>query len=209
MQMEDYNTITEYLLALKPKSIFDAGFGDLKWLSWAQKHHIEFEGVEIDPALVKKGHEKFPELKGRLHEGDMTEEVLSQFKDKSCEVVLLVEVIEHIKTPELALKVLKECTRIAKERVIITTPNCGDEDMLRQHGLVYLHYTHVATDGMKFTRDKSHRHWVRFTKENLTELLTKEFVNFKVIEKRPIQILKPVCYDKLWAEIIIGENTND
>lgn len=205
IEMEKYDKVTEYLLTLKPKNIFDAGFGDLKWLSWSQKHHIEFEGVEIDPTLVKKGHEKYPQFKDKLHEGDLTTDILKQFQDKSYDIVLLVEVIEHIKTPDLVLKILKECVRIAKDRVVITTPNCGDEKILREHGLAYLHYTHVATDDMKFTRDKSHRHWIKFTKQNLTELIARGgFQNFKVIEKRPIQILKPVCYDKLWVEIIAG-----
>jgi len=209
--IENFESITEYLLQLQPKivSVFDAGFGDCKWLIWAEKHNIQFEGIEIDPKLVQVGREKFPKYTALLHEGDMTQGVLEQFPSKSADVVLLVEVIEHIKTPEDALKVVRECARIAKDRVIITTPNCGDEDMLRQHGLIYLHYTHTATEGMKFTRDKSHRHWIKFTKKTLTELLTREFVDFKVVEKRPIQILKPVCYDKLWAEIIIEGSPND
>lgn len=211
VQIADFDTITQYLLKLKPKvkTVFDAGFGDLKWLEWCNKHGIGFEGIEIDPKLVQKGREKYPEHADDLHEGDMTEGALEQFEDNSADVVLVVEVIEHIRHPDLVIKLLKECCRIAKKKVIITTPNCGDEKLLRQHGLTYLHFTHVATEGMKFTVDRAHRHWIRFTKENLTELLSNGgFTHFTVMEKRPIQILKVLCYDKLWAEIDVEEETN-
>ena len=209
VRIEDFDTITEYLLNNKPESIFDAGFGDLKWLEWCNKHNIAFEGVEIDPELVSKGREKYPEHCDFLHEGDLTEGALNEFPDNSADIVLSVEVVEHIKTPELCLRMLRECVRIAKKRVIITTPNCGDEDLLRKHGLTYLHYTHVATEGMKFTIDRAHRHWIRFTKENLSELLAQDFTHFRVMEKRPIQILKVLCYDKLWAEINVEEENNE
>jgi SAM-dependent methyltransferase len=206
-QMENFDTVTEYLLSFQPKiqKIFDAGFGDCKWIAWTRKHNIGFEGIEIDPKLVQKGREEYPEHAEDLYEGDMTDGALKQFADKSADVVLVIEVIEHIRHPDLVRDLLKECCRIAKKKVIITTPNCGDEHLLRKHGLTYLHYTHVATEGMKFTVDRAHRHWIRFTKENLTELLSKNFTNFKVMEKRPIQILKVLCYDKLWAEINVEE----
>jgi len=205
--IEDFDSITEYILQIQPKitSVFDAGFGDCKWLEWCNKHNISFEGMEIDPKLVQKGRERFPEHAEFLHEGDMAEGGLAHIPDDHVDAVLLIEVIEHIKAPEDVNKILKECVRIARQRVIITTPNCGDEQLLRKHGLTYLHYTHVATDGMKFTVDRAHRHWIRFTKDNLGELLSKEFVYFKVLERRPIQILKVACYDKLWAEIDVKE----
>lgn len=206
-QFEDFDKITEFLLQTKPRinSIFDAGFGDLKWLEWCNKHNIAFEGIEVDPKLVQKGREKYPQHTDYLHEGDLTEGALEQFAEDSCDVVLLVEVIEHIKTPEHVLKLLKECARIAKRAVVITTPNCGDDELLKKHGLTYIHYRHVAPEGMKWTVDRAHRHWIRFTKDNLSELLAKGFTYFKVVEKRPIQILKVLCYDKLWALIDTAE----
>lgn len=208
--IEDFESITEYILQIQPKveSIFDAGFGDLKWLQWCMKHNITFEGIEIDPQLVQKGHEAYPQYAQFLHVGNMADDALKAFPDNYVDVVLMIEVIEHIKTPEHVLKILKECTRIAKQKVIITTPNCSDDDLLRKNGLIYIHYTHTASDNMKFTIDKAHRHWIRFTKNNLGEMLSKEFTHFKVVEKRPIQILKVLCYDKLWAEIDAKEEKN-
>jgi len=209
-QIHEFESITDYMLQIQPKitSIFDAGFGDCKWMSWCSKHNIAFEGIEIDPKLVQAGREKFPEHADYLHEGDMSEGGLSHFPDNCADVVLLIEVIEHIKTPEDVNKILNECVRMAKQRVIITTPNCSDDQLLRKHGLTYLHFTHVATEGMKFTTDRAHRHWIRFTKDNLGELLSKGFTNFVVLERRPIQILKVLCYDKLWAEINAKEEKN-
>ena len=199
MDLKQFETLTQYLLSLKPQSIFDAGFGKLAWLSWCIKHNIKFEGMEIDDKLVEEGRKRFPKLAHALHQGDITQPL--PFEDNSYDIVLLVEVIEHIKTPDLVLATLKECVRIAKRKVILTTPNCSDEQLLRKYGLIYLHYTHVATEGMKFTKDRAHRHWIKFTLQNLTELLAQEFDDFTVVPKRPIKILKPVIYDKLWAEI--------
>ena len=58
--IENFESITEYLLQLQPKitSIFDAGFGDCKWLSWSSKHNLTFEGIEIDPKLVQAGRDR-------------------------------------------------------------------------------------------------------------------------------------------------------
>jgi 2-polyprenyl-3-methyl-5-hydroxy-6-metoxy-1,4-benzoquinol methylase len=200
-QIEDFETITEYLLQLKLKNIFDAGFGNAKWLEWAIKHGIDFRGIEIDPRLVQQSREKYPDYSKKLHRGDMTSGALAKFEDNSADVVLLIEVIEHIRSAEDVVALIRECTRIARRKVIMTTPNCGDEKILREHGLTYLHFTHIATDGMKFTIDRAHRHWLRFTKGNLTELLSGNFTHFKVTEKKPIQVLKVLCYDKLWVEI--------
>lgn len=199
--MEQFETLTQYLLALKPKSFFDAGFGKLEWLKWCIKHNIEYEGMEIDDKLVERGREEYRQHASTLHLGDVTEPL--PFDDNMFDIVLLVEVIEHIRTPERVVATLKECTRIAKRMVVITTPNCSDEELLKQYGLTYHHYRHAATDGMKFRseRDKAHRHWIKFTFDNLTSLLADNFTHFTVVPKRPIKLLKPVCYDKLWALI--------
>lgn len=202
--MEQFDDkMTEYLLYLKSnggiESIFDAGFGDCKWVEWTNKHGIRYEGMEIDTDLVDRAHKKYPQMKDLLRHGDVTGEL--PYADNSFDYVLSIEVIEHIRTPQLVLQKMKECYRIAKKGVIITTPNCGDEKLLKQYGLIYNHYTHVATEGMKFTKDTAHRHWIKFTKESLTDLLIDEFDNFVVYEKRPIRILKPIVNDKLWAQI--------
>jgi len=209
--MEAFDRVTEYLLYLQRTtgvtSLFDAGFGDCKWVEWTNKHGIEMEGMEIDPDLVKRGREKYPEQAQKLYQGDVTEPF--PFEDNSFDYVLSIEVIEHIRTPEKVIDTLKECLRVSKKGVIVTTPNCGDEKFLRSHGLIYNHFTHVATDGMKFTKDTAHRHWIKFTKESLIGLLTDEFDDFIVYERRPIEILKPtIVYDKLWT-LISKEDEND
>lgn len=203
--MEQFETLTQYLLSLKPQSIFDAGFGKLEWLKWCIKHNIKFEGVEIDDKLVKEGKEQYPQYVDALHLGDVTKPL--PFDDNSADIVLLVEVIEHIRTPDRVVTTLKECARIARRKVIMTTPNCSDEDLLKKHGLTYHHYRHAATDGMRFKseRDKAHRHWIKFTVNNLTDLLARHFTDFIVVPKRPIAILKPTVYDKLWAEITVSK----
>jgi len=199
LQLSNFDSITQYLLTLKPQSICDAGFGKLQWLDWCIKHNLSFEGIEIDDQLVGEGRKRYPDYAAKLHQGDLSEGL--PFADNSYDIVLLIEVIEHIQTPEKVINVLKECVRVAKRKVVITTPNCGDEQMLRENGLIYIHYTHTASAGMKFTIDRAHRHWLRFTKNNLCELLVANFAHFEVVEKKPIKILKPVIYDKLWAEI--------
>jgi hypothetical protein len=92
------------------------------------------------------------------------------FKDKSFDVVLLFEVIEHIPHYD---EVLEEAYRVARKHILITVPNCSDYRKLKEQRLTYDHF--LGTDHVNF-----------FAKEDLEALLSKHFNNFRVKEGEPI-----------------------
>lgn len=92
------------------------------------------------------------------------------FGDKSFDTVIMFEVLEHVQSPD---KLLREAKRVAKKNILITVPNCGNIETLRNYGLVYEHF--LETDHKNF-----------FTKRDLEDLLGKHFGKFKVEEKEPI-----------------------
>ncbi|MBW7888003.1 MAG: methyltransferase domain-containing protein [Bacteroidetes bacterium] len=95
------------------------------------------------------------------------------FADKSFDTVIILEVLEHLSDPDI---VLQEAKRLAKNNVLITTPNCNKIKELRNVGLLFEHFA-----------DKDHRNF--FTQETMHELLLKHFSSVKVIEGNPINPL--------------------
>lgn len=92
------------------------------------------------------------------------------FEDKSFDTVIIFEVLEHVQSPG---RLLGEAKRVAKKNILITVPNCGDIEALRDYGLTYEHF--LETDHMNF-----------FTKRNLEDLLREYFRKFEVEEEEPI-----------------------
>ena len=202
LQHDEFN---KNLAASAGKTMLDFGSGHGRYWEWALKHKIAYTGIDVDSEIVKKAI-----LKHRSHK-DFHPDVfnvvdgkdLKMFDDKSFDTVLMVEVIEHVVNLPTLKNLLQECMRVARKNIMITTPNCSDEDYLRKHGLIYVHYTHSVGKGYNFTMDTSHNHHLRFTKESLSSFLTTITDKFEVVEKVPIEILKQTCYYKLWAEILV------
>ena len=94
------------------------------------------------------------------------------FPDNSFDAVLLFEVLEHVDDPA---SVLDEAKRVAKKVHFITVPNCSGFFDLKRLGLTYDHF--VATIMLIF-----------FTKEDLENLLSKNFNKFKVEEKEALAL---------------------
>lgn len=72
-------------------------------------------GVDIWEVYLNHIKNNIPTCKISMDETD-------RFMDKSYDVVLCLDVVEHLEY-DLALKVLDECKRIARRKVIIYTPN--------------------------------------------------------------------------------------
>ena len=94
------------------------------------------------------------------------------FKDKSFDVVLLFETLEHIANCN---EVLEEAKRVTRKRILITVPNSGGHQLLKSQRLTYDHF--LATDHLNF-----------FDKKDLESLLSKHFDNFMVVEMEPMSI---------------------
>ena len=76
-------------------------------------------GVDADDAHVNRRMNLFPEypiIRGRI------EDVFPLLRSKSFDVVLLMEIVEHL-PKEKALLVLDEALRLARFQVLVSTPN--------------------------------------------------------------------------------------
>lgn len=96
----------------KCKSVVELGCGLSPFLD--KVNAKEKIGVDFSPETIKKAQELYPNVKYVL--ADCTKTPL---KDKSVEVSVAGEVIEHLEEPHL---LLKEMERITKKLMIISTP---------------------------------------------------------------------------------------
>lgn len=119
-------------------------------------------GVDVNPEYIiraKKSGVKAYVINGKS----------LNFTDNSFDTVLLFEVLEHVKYPDI---ILKEVKRVAKN-VLITVPNCFEFFTLKKFGLTYEHM--LEKDHVNF-----------FTKKDLEDLLSKHFKKFRVEEREPL-----------------------
>lgn len=96
------------------------------------------------------------------------------FEDKSFDTVIMFELIEHVRNPD---EILKEAKRVAKKNMLITVPNCGGFETLRNYRLTYEHF--LELDHVNF-----------FTDKELENLLSKHFRKFRVEQREPILLGK-------------------
>ncbi len=109
------------------------------------------KGADVNPAYVEIA-------RSRGVDAYVTGDRLP-FADRSFDTVLMFEVMEHIPDP---LPLLLEARRVARNNVLITTPNSGGIDELRQYGLLFEHFA-----------DLDHKNF--FTSDSLQDLLKPHF----------------------------------
>ena len=109
-------------------------------------------------------------------------------KDRSFDVVLMFETLEHIVDFERALY---EAKRVARKHILITVPNCGGYERLKRINLTYDHF--LATDHVNF-----------FTKGSLEQVLSNYFSNIEVREVGPIwpSLMLPPCIRSPFRKLI-------
>ncbi len=112
-----YNVLLSELEILKPESILDAGCGEGFTLAKIKKAKIgkKLEGIEYFDEAIKIGKAINPDI--TIKKADIYK---LPYKDNSFDLVICTEVLEHLETPEKALKELK---RVSKKYVILTVPN--------------------------------------------------------------------------------------
>jgi SAM-dependent methyltransferase len=90
---------------VKGKSVLDAGCGLGKGMDILRREAREVLGQDLDPRLIRP---------------DVTIGDLSVIPSKSVDVVVSIDVIEHVADPD---GFLVELARIAREGIFVTTPN--------------------------------------------------------------------------------------
>lgn len=108
-------------LPKKSTSILDVGCGDGYLLHCLSHLNSSKTGVDMNSARLKRAQERVPDV--TFIKGDVYK---LPFKDKTFDVVICSEVLEHLEHPEKALKELK---RVAKQKIIVTVPN--DQELVK------------------------------------------------------------------------------
>lgn len=128
-------TVIRVLRRLKPNSILDIGVGFGKWGFLFREYtdiiaseddvpryskpgwKVRIEGVEGHAPYLTPVHDY---VYDKVHVGDAIS-ILKGMESKSFDFVFMGDVIEHFEKPS-GLAVLKECVRLAKKGVLISTP---------------------------------------------------------------------------------------
>jgi Methyltransferase domain len=100
-------------------SLLDVGCGEISPISRFRKRLPYTVGVDaFEPALVKSRNL-------RIHDENLCANVLEigdRFPERSFDCVIALDVIEHL-TKENGLRLLKTMERIARKKVVVSTPN--------------------------------------------------------------------------------------
>lgn len=110
-------TLAQIIERLNPRSILDVGAGDGALLSRVSSTKIQRVGVELaDDALMKMNSLGIPGIKVDLEDGHLP------FEDGKFDVVMCLDVLEHVFSPAT---LLSEIVRVTSPsgRVIISVPN--------------------------------------------------------------------------------------
>lgn len=109
--------LRKLVMEISPKNVLEVGCGEGFTLNYLSQIVGEgnMVGVDIDEKVISKAHQLFPNLE--IRRGDAYE---LNIKTASYDLVLLLEVIEHLKNPK---KAIKEAMRVSKRYCIISAPN--------------------------------------------------------------------------------------
>jgi len=139
---QQLNEIVEIMVLLKPKSILDVGVGFGKYgvlareyldlWAGAQKSRDDYrqwqtkvDGIEACQNYLTPLHSF---IYNQIHIGNVNN-VVPSIKDFAYELVLLIDVIEHLNRQD-GLKLLDQLYRIGRNILISTPKIMGDQDIL-------------------------------------------------------------------------------
>ena len=151
-----YNQLTELTKELKIKTVLDAGCAEGFGLKILSNHKTvkNLEGLDQSADAIKLGKRLHTFIK--FTKGDIYK---MPYKDRQFDLVICLEVLEHLKNPE---KALKEIIRVAKKYCLLSVPH---EPWFRLANL--LRGKNLSCWG----NDAGHiQHW---SKKAFTNLLTK------------------------------------
>lgn len=158
----DYYITSKINLLTHHKKILDAGCGINAWpTDEIRKNHI-IQGIDGEPDAVSFCNKHY---KGKYIHGDLYK---LPYKNNEFDVVVMREVIEHFKKPEIAVKEVK---RILKPNglYILTTPNY---DSIK---LKIIENTYNRFFGGECKPYKEDVHPSKFTYNMLKKLISKHF----------------------------------
>ncbi len=167
-----HDKLVKFAIQHSGETILDVGCATGDYCNKLKKHGFKCVGVDINQKYVDK-------TLGKGIEAYVMDAENLDFPDNSFDTILLFEVLEHVKRPDL---VLREANRVAKKNVLISVPNVTKFSKLKEYGLTYDHML-----------DQDHTNF--FTKQDLEKLLSDEFSEFKVDER---EVIGPGLIDLPW-----------
>jgi|SRR3989344_1827537 len=167
-----FDEIGNILNHLSFKKVLNAGCGDGIELLQIKKFlkGKSVYGLDIDPVQIKAARKNIPSMKFIL--GDIYK---LQFKDSEFDLVLSIEVLEHLVRPE---KALKELSRVSAKHAIFSVPN---EPLWRILNLLRGYRVRELGNG------EGHiQHW---SSDSFKKLVSKYFNVVKISKPIPFTIL--------------------
>jgi 2-polyprenyl-3-methyl-5-hydroxy-6-metoxy-1,4-benzoquinol methylase len=112
-----FSSLISLIKPLGTESILDAGCGEGFTMDKLTKSGIsgEIEGIEYSKESISFGKKLFPSL--NIKQASIYN---LPYKDKSFDLVICTEVLEHLEEPE---KAVKEMLRVSRKYLIATVPN--------------------------------------------------------------------------------------
>ncbi len=112
-----YSNLVNLAKPLSPNTVLDVGCGEGFIMHELTKNGIgaKIEGIEFSKEAISLGKKLFPNLK--IRQGSIYN---IPFNNKTFDLVVCTEVLEHLDNPQ---KALKEILRVAKRSIIVSVPN--------------------------------------------------------------------------------------
>ena len=163
MMTNFHETVDSFFVRTQAKTVLDVGCGEGYTTHFLKSRHNDISICALDVeeriiALAKQLHAGIDFQQGDIHQ--------LHFPDKSFDVVMANEVLEHLDDPEHALQ---EITRVAKKYCIVSVPH---EPFFRIANMVRLRY--IGDLG------NTPGHVQNFTKKQFESLLRKHFTKVEI-----------------------------
>ena len=111
-----FDRVSDQIAAAAPTRVLDAGCGEGETIERLRDLlPTPVQGVDLNPGSVEFASERLPE--DSFEVGDLTD---LRFDDDSFDLVLCLEVLEHIPDPEPALR---EMARVSSSELLISVPH--------------------------------------------------------------------------------------
>lgn len=163
MMTNFHETIDSFFIETQAKNVLDVGCGEGYTTHFLKSRHTHISICALDVeerilVLAKQLHSGIDFQQGDIHQ--------LRFPDKSFDVVMANEVLEHLEDPEHAIKEIK---RVAKKYCIVSVPH---EPFFRIANMIRLRY--IGDLG------NTPGHVQNFTKKQFESLLKKHFARVDV-----------------------------
>lgn len=193
---EQIKRISSLVKNMKGKAILDVGCGKGRFVNFFSNRAKEIVGIEPAKKLLEEGKKKYPKLK--LLPGSATE---IPFPDNTFDVVLCVEVLEHVPEIDEALKEMKRVLKKAGELIIIDKNLSGLSQDLPMPSFLYKWLMEITNRWM-YSKDFPFREqWFRpgYLKKLLQANGFKHVeISYLNTKKRAWQFIPSLSYFAVW-----------